>query len=89
MSALTQKVQILLTDEQHQALLGLAKARGRPLSVLVRETVVEQLVAEARRVAKQRAFEEMTAMDLPVVDWPEIEEQIERTHIYSKCGSAF
>ncbi|ETX05338.1 MAG: hypothetical protein ETSY2_23530 [Candidatus Entotheonella gemina] len=85
MAALTQKVQILLTDEQHQALLGLAKARGRPLSVLVRETVVEQLVAEARRVAKQKAFEEIISMALPVADWPEMEAQIERAHIESQA----
>lgn len=84
MAALTQKVQILLTDEQHRALLGLAKARGRPLSVLVRETVVEQLVAEARRVAKRKAFEEITAMALPVADWREMEDQIEQAHIDSQ-----
>ena len=81
MAMLTQKVQILLTDEQHRALLTLAKARGKPLSVLLREEVVEQLLAEARRDAKRKACEEIIAMGLPVADWPEIEDEIERAHL--------
>lgn len=80
MSMLTRKVQVLLTCEQHRALLELAKARGKPLSALLREAIVEQLLKEARRVAKQKAFEEIAAMALPVADWPEMEEEIERAH---------
>lgn len=81
MPTLTQKVQILLTEEQHQILLALAKAQGKPLSVLLREAVVEQLLKEARRAAKQKAFEEIAAMSLPVADWPQMEEEIAQAHI--------
>ena len=56
MAVLTQKVQVLLTDEQYQALLGLAEIRGKRLSELLREEIVEQLLAETRRAAKQKAF---------------------------------
>lgn len=80
MPTLTQKVQILLNDEQHRTLLKLAKEREKPLSALLREVVVEQLLKEARRAAKRKACEEIAAMALPVADWPEMEEEIERAH---------
>ncbi len=38
-------------------------------------------VEEARRIAKQKAYEEIIAMALPVADWPEMEEQIEKARI--------
>lgn len=80
MATLTQKVQVLLTGEQHRALLKLAKEQGKPLSALLREAVVEQLLRDARRAAKRKAFEEIAAMTLPVAEWSEMEEEIERAH---------
>ncbi len=80
MPTLTQKVQILLTHQQHLALLELAKVKGKPLSALLREALVEQLLKEARRAAKQKAFEEIAAMALPVAEWSEVEEELERMH---------
>ena len=41
MPTLVHKVQVLLTDEQYRLLLKLAKAQRKPLSVLLREGVVE------------------------------------------------
>lgn len=80
MAALTHKVQVLLDEQQYRALLSLAKAQRKPLSSLLREAVVEQLLREARRSARRKAFEEISAMALPVADWPEMEEEIERGH---------
>ena len=80
MPTLTHKIQVLVDDEQHRALLALAKAQGKPLSVLLREAVVEQLLKKARRTARQKAFEEIVAMDLPVADWSQMEKEIERVH---------
>jgi predicted transcriptional regulator len=80
MPPLSTRVQVLLTDEQYKALQALAQARRRPLSVLLRETVVDHLLGEARREAKQRAVEEIAGMDLPVSDWEEMEEEIIRAH---------
>jgi hypothetical protein len=84
MPALIHKAQVLLTDEQHRTLLKLAKERGKPLSAILREAVVEQLLKEARRAAKRKAFEEITSMDLPASDWPEMEEEIERAHAHGR-----
>ncbi len=80
MPTLVHKIQVLLDDNQHKALLALAKAQGKPLSVFLREAVVEQVLKKARRTAKQKAFEEIAAMDLPVGEWSEMEKEIERTH---------
>ena len=53
MPILAHKVQVLLTDEQYRLLLKLAKAQRKPLSVVLREGVVEQVIKEARRAAKR------------------------------------
>ncbi len=80
MPALMHKIQVLRDDQQHRALVALARAHGKPLSTFLRQAVVGQLLREARRVAQQKAFDEITAMELPVVDWPEMEKEIERGH---------
>jgi hypothetical protein len=80
MPTLVHKVQLLLTDEQHRLLLQLAKAQRKPLSVLLREGVVEQVIKEARRAAKRQAVEEIAAMALPVGEWAEIEAEIVHAH---------
>lgn len=41
MATLTHKIQALLDDHQHRALLMLAKAQGKTLSALLREAVVD------------------------------------------------
>ncbi len=80
MATLTHKIQILLDDQQHQELLALAKTQGKTLSALLREAVVEHLLKEARRSARQKAFEEISSMTLPVGDWPEMEKEIAWAH---------
>ena len=80
MPTLIRKVQVLVDERQHRALLALARAQGKPLSVLLREAIVEQLLKQARRTARQKAFEEIVAMDLPVADWSQMEKEIERSH---------
>jgi predicted transcriptional regulator len=78
MSTLRSRVQVLLTDEQHEALLALARARGQSISVLLREAIVERLLKDAAREAKVRACEEIAAMDLPTGQWPDMEAEIIR-----------
>jgi hypothetical protein len=80
MPTLVHKVQVLLTDEQHRLLLKMAKAQRKPLSVLLREGVVEQIIKETRRAAKRKACDEIAAMDLPIGEWAEMEAEITRTH---------
>ena len=80
MPTLAHKVQVLLTDEQHRLLLEQAKAQRKPLSVLLREGVVEQVIKEARRAAKRQACDEIAAMALPVGEWADMETEIGRAH---------
>lgn len=81
MPGLKHKVQVLLTEEQFEALSGVARDRGQPLSALLREGIVRQIIEEARRVAKQRAFEQIASMALPVAEWDEVEQDTIRAHL--------
>lgn len=83
-TTLTQRVQILLDDAQYRELVELAKARGKPVSVLLREAVVDLLLRDARRTARRKAFEQIASLALPVADWPEMEREIERAHVGSR-----
>ena len=80
MAELAHRVQILLTEEQHRSLRELAEARQKPLSVFLREGLVELVLAEARRATKRQAYADIVAMTLPVEEWPQMERQIERAH---------
>ena len=80
MPILAHKIQVLLDDAQYAALLALARAEGKSVSAFLREAVVDRLLADARRMARQKAFEEITAMELPVGDWADMEGEIERAH---------
>jgi hypothetical protein len=80
MPILAHKIQVLLDDAQYAALLALAKAEGKSVSAFLREAVVERLLADVRRMARQKAFEEIAAMELPVGDWPDMEGEIEQAH---------
>jgi hypothetical protein len=80
MPILAHKIQVLLDDVQYAAILALAKAEGKSVSAFLREAVVERLLADAGRMARQKALEEITAMELPVADWPDMEGEIERVH---------
>jgi len=84
MPILAHKVQVLLTDEQHRLLLKLAKTQRKPLSVLLREGVVEQVIKEARRAAKRQACDAIAAMALPVGEWADMEAEIVRAHAGSR-----
>lgn len=75
-TAFTQRVQIMLTEEQYREVLELARARGKPVSVFLREAVVDVLLQEARRAARRRAYEQIVSLSLPVADWPEMEREI-------------
>ncbi len=86
MPILAHKIQVLLDDAQYAALLALAKAEGKSVSAFLREAVVERLLADARRTARQKAFEEIVAMELPVGDWPDMEGEIERAHGAGRKG---
>ena len=86
MPILAHKIQVLLDDAQYAALLALAKAEGKSVSAFLREAIVERLLADARRTARQKAFEEIVAMELPVGDWPDMEGEIERAHGAGRKG---
>jgi len=79
MPTLVHRVQVLLTDEQYRLLVKMAKAQRKPVSVLLREGVVEHVIKKSRRAAKRKACDEIAAMDLPIGEWAEMEAEITRT----------
>lgn len=73
----TQRVQTLFTSHQYDLLCDYAEETERPLSVIVRETVVEHLLSHLEKQQKQQALERLCSGNTPVGDWPEMERQIE------------
>lgn len=78
MGIYSQRVQTVLTKEQYQQLLELAEQEQKPLSVLIREAVVEYYLEKIDQQVRQQALANLLALDAPVSEWSTMEAEIER-----------
>lgn len=78
MATYTKRVQTVLTEEQYQTLTELAAQQGRPLSVVVREAIERVYFEQAERERRQAALARLLALQAPVADWEQMEEEIHR-----------
>lgn len=78
MAVYTKRAQTVLTDEQYEALLELSERLDKPVSVLIREAVTKTYFVEAERQQRREALATLLALDAPVADWEQMEEEIIR-----------
>ncbi len=78
MANYTERVQTVLTKEQYDQLLELAENEQKPLSVMIREAVVERYLMQVDAQKRQQALANLLALDAPVADWPQMEAEIEQ-----------
>ncbi|MBI2320847.1 MAG: hypothetical protein HYU88_01800 [Chloroflexi bacterium] len=78
MATYTKRIQTVLTAEQYQALTELADKQGRPLSLLVREAIEKVYFEQAALERRQAALARLLALQAPVSDWEQMEEEIVR-----------
>jgi len=71
------RVQAMLTERQYTLLQAHAQEIGKPLGVLVRETVDRALIKDLEQQRKQEALDWLFSQELPVDDWEIMERQIE------------
>jgi hypothetical protein len=81
MAMYVKRVQTVLSEEEYQDLARLAEERQKPISVLVREAIEEVYFQEIVRGRRRAALESLLALDAPVGDWPEMEQEIIRGQI--------
>lgn len=74
MSALTRRVQVLLSPQQYERLAALSRARGTSVGALIREAV-EKLFLQADETERQEAVRRMSTLQLPVADWEQMERE--------------
>ena len=77
MALYTERVQTVLTKTQYERLLALAEQEQKPLSVIIREAVVERYFVQIDQQERQKALDALLALDAPVADWPQMEAEIE------------
>lgn len=78
MATYTERVQTVLTKEQYDRLMELAEDEQKPLSVMIREAVVERYLMRVDAQKRQQALANLLALDAPVTDWPQMEAEIEQ-----------
>jgi hypothetical protein len=78
MSALTKRVQAVLTEEQFATLTHIAREKKKPVSILIREAVEEVYLKKTMVDRKRSAFTALTALGAPVADWEIMEREIEQ-----------
>ena len=79
MSKYNKRTQVLLSEEQYERIAREARARGESMGSLIREAVDRAYDDDRER--KLKLVKEIAAMNLPVSDWDEMEEEIIRGHV--------
>lgn len=76
MRVYTQRVQTVLTAQQHALLQQLSKEQKKPVSVLVREAVERVYFKQAILRRRRTALQSLLSLNAPVSDWEQMEEEI-------------
>ncbi len=72
----TRRVQTVLTSEQYDLLLQIAKKKHKPVSALVREALEAGCLKEELCTQRQRALKGLLSLKAPVADWEKMESEI-------------
>jgi len=75
-SVRTKRVQTVLTKEQYELLLQVAKKKKKTVSALVRQAVEAECLEEELRTTRQHALKNLLSLGAPVSDWEEMEGEI-------------
>lgn len=70
------RVQTVLTEEEYRDLSRLSEETRKPLSVLIREAIEEVHLQPAIRERRRAALKNLLALEAPVSDWQEMEQEI-------------
>ncbi len=73
----SRRAQVVLPENEYSLLEACASERGTTVSGLVREILQHTLFVTLRRRRQTAALERLFAQDLPIMDWPEIEHELE------------
>lgn len=76
MATYTVRVQTMLTEDQHNVLVDCAQRAHKPVGVLVREAVQKVYLQDVERERRQQALDRLVALNAPVGDWEEMENEI-------------
>jgi predicted transcriptional regulator len=75
----SERTQVLLSPEQLARLKRIAARDGRSVGAVIRDAV--DAFVEAEPDSRQRAVQELLAMNAPVDDWEVMKEQIRRSQL--------
>ncbi len=76
MATYIKRVQTVLSEDQYQTLIQLSEESGKPVSALIREAVERVYFEQVDLQRRRAALEELLALEAPVNDWDQIEEEI-------------
>jgi hypothetical protein len=74
MSLLARRVQVLLTDSQYADLESQARLQRKSVGAVIREAIAEHL-GKSDQAERLEAVRKLTAMQLPVSDWEQMERE--------------
>ena len=71
------RTQVLLPEEEYRRLREVAQAQHCSLGHLIREAVAKQYLRNPRK-GRQEAARRLVALNVPVADWSDLEQEIAR-----------
>ncbi|MBI5649306.1 MAG: hypothetical protein HZC40_02485 [Chloroflexi bacterium] len=72
------RVQTTLTETEYRYLTRLSGEIGKPLSALVREAIEQVYFERKTRARRRSALKKLLALNAPVADWQQMEQEIIR-----------
>ncbi|MBI3964857.1 MAG: hypothetical protein HY329_04395 [Chloroflexi bacterium] len=78
MGIYNRRVQAVLSDDQFARLSRLAAEAGEPISVMVRKAIETTYLQPDERRRRRDALSAIVALNAPVGDWEQMEEEITR-----------
>ena len=80
MSTYCKRAQVLFTEEQYRLLSELAQTVQKSIGTIIRESMVETLLAQIKQQKRKEAGHRICLMNLPTIEWEDFEKELVKAH---------
>lgn len=80
MATYCKRAQVLLTEEQYRLLSEFAQLIHKSIGTIIRESMVETLLAQIKQEKRRESARQICSMNLPTIEWDEFEKELVKAH---------
>lgn len=80
MSTYCKRAQVLFTEEQYRLLSELAQTVQKSIGTIIRESMVETILAQIKQQKRKEAGRRICSMNLPTIEWEDFKKELVKAH---------